>query len=216
MISIDKPEILPDRKPADRIAQILSLLLHPLLLPTLGTWLLFWVAPGAAMYSFKLKYVILLIVFASSFLLPLLFFGLLKLNSGSKFFGLSPRYARTLPYVFTAFSLYLGLQIITRIPISAFFRLFLLGCFILLILLFVVKTFWNISEHTVGFGAMLGAFLGLALRFALPVQGVLEVLLVLAGLVGTVQLFRDSHSPKELYFGYLFGFAILYLTIRLI
>lgn len=216
MISIDKPDTLPVRKSADRIAQILSLLLHPLLLPTLGTWLLFWVAPGAAMYSFKLKYVILLIVFASSFALPLMFIGLLKLNSGSKFFGLSARYERTLPYVFTAFSLYLGLQIITRIPISAFFRLFLLGCFILLILLFVVKTFWNISEHTVGFGALLGAFLGFTFRFALPVQGVLEVLLVLAGLAGTVQLFRDQHTEEELYFGYLFGFAILYLTIRLI
>ncbi len=216
MISIDKPDILPVRKPADRIAQILSLLLHPLLLPTLGTWLLFWVAPGAAMYSFKLKYVILLIVFASSFALPLMFIGLLKLNSGSKFFGLSARYERTLPYVFTAFSLYLGLQIITRIPISAFFRLFLLGCFMLLILLFVVKTFWNISEHTIGYGALLGTFLAFSLRYGLIVNQVLLILLVMAGLAGTVQLYREKHTEEELYFGYLFGFAILMFTIYLL
>lgn len=216
MISIEKPDNLTERKSADRISQILSLLLHPLLLPTLGTWLLFQTVPGAAMYSFKLKYVILLIVFASSGLLPLLFIGLMRLNAGSKFFGLSPRYERTLPYVFTAFSLYLGLQIITRIPISAFFRLFLIGCFMLLILLFVVKSFWNISEHSVGFGALLGAFLAFSLRYGLIVNHVLLILLVLAGLAGTVQLFREKHTEEELYFGYLFGFAILMFTIYLL
>ncbi|MGD9931759.1 MAG: hypothetical protein AB7U05_17195, partial [Mangrovibacterium sp.] len=63
-----------------QIARTISLLFHPLLIPTLGFLLLMNSSFYFALLTFQAKKFVLLVVFLATFLLPLVSIGILTMN----------------------------------------------------------------------------------------------------------------------------------------
>jgi len=193
-------------------AQVFSILFHPLLIPTYGFLLLMNSGFYFSMITFEAKKLLLLIVFMSTFLLPVLSLGLLAFN---KHFNMKMDRStdRVIPLLFTAVYYYLGYFYLGRLQVYPIYRIFLLSTILIIILLLLISMKWKISNHLAGIGGLIGAILALSFRLGLNSSLLLIGLIVVAGVLGTSRLILKKHSPIQIYAGFFLGFAVNYLVI---
>ncbi|WP_430973120.1 phosphatase PAP2 family protein [Sunxiuqinia rutila] len=195
-----------------RIAQLLSLLFHPLLIPTYGFLLLMNSDFYFAMLSFEAKKLLLLIIFMSTFLLPLISLGILSFN---KRFNLKMDKStdRVIPLLFTAVYFYMGYFYLGKLQVYPIYRIFMLSTILIIILLLLISMKWKISAHMAGIGGLIGAVLALSFRLGMNSSFLLIGLISMAGLIGSSRLLLNKHNPIQIYAGFFLGFAINYLVI---
>ncbi len=197
------------------LAKGISILFHPLLVPTIGFLLLFQSGFYFSMLNWEVKKFILLIVFFTTCLLPLLTIGLLSMNERfDRTMGKSTD--RVLPLMFSAVYYYIGYYLLGRLPIFPVYKVFLIATVLVIILLMVVSLRWKISNHTASIGGLAGALLALSLRLQINTSEILALVFVAGGLVGTSRLLLKKHTPLQVYAGYALGFLVMFLIIMFI
>ena len=189
-----------------RLAKTLSLLLHPLLMPTYGFLLIFCTKNYISTFTpFSLKVVILSITFVFTFMLPALnAFILLKMGRIKSFEMETPK-ERIIPYISTSlyfFGLYY-LFITAQFP--PVFVILILGAAISILLTWIINFKWKISAHAVGVGGIIGAMIGISLRLMIDLRLILILVIFIAGLLGFARLKLNAHTPAQVYSGYLLG-----------
>ncbi|MFV0375822.1 MAG: phosphatase PAP2 family protein [Mangrovibacterium sp.] len=198
-----------------KIAKAISLLFHPLLMPTIGILLLMNTGFYFALISFEAKKYILLIVFTSTCLLPLISIGILLLFTRFKL-DLDKHGDRILPFMSTALFYYLGYYLLGRLPIFPIYRILLIGSIFTIALLMFISVRWKISAHLAGIGGLIGAMLALSLRLSINSSDLLAGLIIIAGLLGSSRILLGKHSPLQVYAGFTMGFIVNYLLIGFI
>lgn len=200
----------------DRIFKILaqgfSGIFNPFLIPILAYWIILNYLPGIENYSTKVKLLLLGIVFISTCLLPLIFLLVASLSPGINRDMMHHR-DRILPFIFSAFSIFMGAQLIGKLPIPSVFRVFLLGASMLLIVLFVVTLKWKISGHGAGVGGLVGALCALTFKYGIDLTWPIIASILISGAVGTSRIYLHKHTPAQVYAGFSAGLLIMYLVI---
>lgn len=97
-----------------------------------------------------------------------------------------------------------------QLPVS-FLSLFM-GILIILVVAFFVTDFFKISLHTLAFGGIVGAILGLYRAHGFIDFSVLALAVLLLGIVASARLILKAHTPREVNWGALLGILILYIT----
>jgi membrane-associated phospholipid phosphatase len=120
---------------------------------------------------------------------------------------------RILPYIFSAFSIFMGAQLIAKLPLPKVFSLFMLGSCLILIVLFAITTKWKISGHGAGVGSLLGALLALTFRYGLDLKWPVIAAILITGLVGSSRIYLKKHTPAQIYAGVATSVLCMYLTI---
>jgi hypothetical protein len=193
-------------------AYIFSGIMNPFFMPTVGLYLIMDAIPGSAMISPRLKILLFSIVFVTTCVLPLLFLATLflfpKLNPVTGHHS-----NRILPFFFTAFSIFLGAQLLARLPLPGIFRIYILGISLILVFMFFATFRWKLSEHAAGVGILLGAVLALVFRYGINLTGMTISLILLSGFVCTVRLYLKKHSVAEVITGFLVSCIGMYLTL---
>ncbi len=72
---------------------------------------------------------------------------------------------------------------------------------------FVNVLYMKVSLHTMGMGNLLAIIIAGSFVSLYGLGGVLAVGILTAGLVGSARLALNAHKPREVYYGYLLGFA---------
>lgn len=196
----------------DRSAQTTSIIFHPLLIPTLGFFLLLNSGSYFALIPWSLKQFILLVVFLSTCLLPALTIGLLALNQRFDI-HMNKSTDRVLPLIFSSLFSYVGYVILQRIPIFPIYNFFLVASILVQIALLIISFQWKISAHSAAIGGLIGGFLALSVRMNESPLMILSLLFLVAGLVGTSRLILGKHTNIQVYAGFLLGFLIMNLMI---
>lgn len=194
------------------LAQALSYLFNPLLIPTFGFILLMNSGFYFSMLTFEAKKFLLLIIFMSTCLLPALSLGLLTFNPRFNA-KMTAATDRVIPLLFSAVYYYLGYYYLGKLPVYPIYRIFLLSTILVITLLMLISMKWKISNHMAGIGGLIGAILALSLRLGLNTSLLLSGLIGIAGLLGASRLILDKHDPLQVYAGFLVGFAVNYLVI---
>lgn len=195
-----------------RSARATSIVFHPLLIPTLGFFLLFNSGFYFALIPWSLKRFILLVIFLSTCLLPALTIGLLSLNQRFDI-NMDKSTDRVLPLIFSSLFSYVGYMILQRIPIYPIYNLFIVASILVQIVLLIISLRWKISAHSAAIGGLTGGFLALSLRMNENPLMILSLLFLIAGFVGTARLILEKHTNIQVYAGFLLGFLIMNLTI---
>lgn len=195
-------------------AKVISLLFHPFVIPTLGFLIIYYHIPGVEQYPVKLRNILLGIVIFSTCLLPLSFIMLMSATSKLSHDMLHHR-DRMLPYIFSAFSIFLGAQLLGKLPLPNVFRIFLLGSCLVLIILFMITLKWKISGHAAAMGSLLGVFLSLIFRYGIDLKWTVIAAIVAAGVVASSRIILNKHTPAQVYAGFVLGVSVLYLTVYL-
>lgn len=195
-----------------RSARATSIVFHPLLIPTLGFFLLFNSGFYFALIPWSLKRFILLVIFLSTCLLPALTIGLLSLNQRFDI-NMDKSTDRVLPLIFSSLFSYVGYMILQRIPIYPIYNFFLVASILVQIALLIISLRWKISAHAAAIGGLTGGFLALSIRMNENPLMILALLFLIAGFVGTARLILEKHTNIQVYAGFLLGFLIMNLTI---
>lgn len=193
-----------------KIAQILSYLFHPLLIPSCIV-VIFMFVPEGSYFEMPLRSSLLLLafVFLSTFIFPVLLLLTLKNLKVISNFQMNTKRERVFPLVMMSIIFYAVFYLLKQGPFANVFNLFMLGSTLLLLLSLLINYVWKISLHMIAQGGLFGALLGMALRFGIEIQILLYFIIVLAGIIGFARLKLDSHKPAEVYGGFILGAGVM-------
>jgi membrane-associated phospholipid phosphatase len=195
-----------------KIARIISIIFHPELIPTLGLLLLLHSGFYFSMLSWEAKRFILMVVFFTTAVLPMLSVAILALNPRFDI-SMDQKKDRILPFLSASVFYYLGFLIMNKINAFPVFKIFMIASVLVIIVLMLISFKWEISSHMAAIGSIAGALFALSFRTGVnPVWAILLVVVV-SGMVGTARLILDRHSLLQVVAGYFTGFSIMYAVI---
>lgn len=215
-------------------AQAVSVLFHPLLMPTYMLAVLLLVNPylfGVNSWADPISKLLLLRVFISTFLLPAVGVGMLRGVGFISSLEMPDKSERIGPYIITGiFYLWMFRNLTDNPQIPTAFTIFMLGAVIGVFLAFFINIFSKISAHAVGMGGMVAMVVITMFLFSYDTFSlqtiwfgmlhfnmtvVLLAALLAAGLTGTARLWLRAHIPSEVYGGFFVGFLSQLIALRI-
>jgi len=189
-----------------RPTQIISVVFHPLLVPTYAL-LVLTNLPSHFFLSMPPNYRILITVFVllTTFVMPALILVILKKFDVVKSFEMPERQERVLPLIMVSAFFYLTYYLLKQSEQNSVITLFMIGATMLVLLCLIINYFTKISIHATSWGGFLGALLGFSLFFRVELTFWLYLVIFVAGLVGTARLVLKVHTPGQVFGGFLLG-----------
>ena len=187
------------------LARVFSVIFHPLFMPLYGIVIIFYSGTFLSIMDKSLMKMIMLFVAATTIGLPLSLITLFVHFKFIKDLQMNERRERILPYI-TTFIFYAFTQYFVRnFPINYFFTEFLFACTISVLVVIGISLVWKISSHMVGIGGIVGLILALTFEFRTDLMIYLVILLLIAGFLGTARIKLESHTPSQVYSGFILG-----------
>ncbi|MBP8823325.1 MAG: hypothetical protein KBH07_06755 [Flavobacteriales bacterium] len=188
-----------------KAAHVLSLVLHPVWMPTLALLLAFRIDPHLTFtFSAEGQRVILGMVFVMTALFPVASMIMLWRSGMVAELAMPRRGERILPYLLTLVYFGMAYYLLRRTPNSSTTLSLFTGMVLALAADLLLTLHWKVSLHMTGIGGLVGMVLGL-----MVVHGVrtplLPGLLLLAGALGTARLVVGDHTPAQVYAGAAIG-----------
>jgi len=178
-------------------------------MPTYGFAIIFFTDNYISTFtSFTLKLIILSVTFIFTFLLPTVNALILLKMGRIKSLEMETPKERIMPFASTALYYFALFYLFYNARFPNIFNLLILGAAISILLAILISLKWKISAHTVGIGGVAGAILGIGYRLQLDLHFILMPLLLLSGIVAYARLKLNSHSPAQVYSGFVLGFFI--------
>lgn len=196
------------------IYKLISYVLHPLLFSFLGSFLYIYLSPKHIVK--KQEYIILLVVFFSTYLIPILLLGILRRMKMINDYHLKSIDERKFPILFFIMLSFLigrallGVRIADLLAFSFFGVAFALS-FTYLLFNLKIKT----SLHTLGIGGIIGFVMVMSYEYRLNFNSLLAGLFIIAGLIGVSRLALRAHRPKEVYIGFLLGVISQFISFQI-
>lgn len=192
--------------PIKWIAQLFSIVFHPLFIPAMATWyLVYWQPQYFPGVGTDAKLLTFIKVAYNTIFYPALTVILLRALGFLKSIQMPTQRDRIIPFIATNifyFWTYLVFKNTAGAPIILIS--FLLGIFLASSIGLLANIYFKISMHALGVGAFMG--LALVIIFSgFPFVNFLPVLLIflMTGLVCTSRLIVSNHTPFEIYSGIL-------------
>lgn len=184
--------------------KFVSIIFHPLLFSFIGTFLYLFLSP---MHFIKRQeYIILFIIFISTYILPILLLLFLKKMNLIKDYHLRSIRERKFPVLFFVVlsfligRMLLNIQIVNLLAFS-FFGVAVALSFTYLLFNFNIKS----SLHTLGMGGLVGFVIIMSFEYQLNFNLIIAILFVLSGLIAVSRIKLKAHYQKEVYIGFLLG-----------
>ena len=204
------------------LSKIFSLLFHPLLFPTIGTVVILACNPNLFGYfGQKLHVAWLIIVFALTFIFPLVWLVMMKRLEMINDLQLESSKERIIPFIAVA-TFYLWTawmfkpNVNMKIPSNELLFFMMVGACLSIFASFFVNIFAKISLHSAALGSLLGLMLPMVRISPFDLRLVLVVSIIVAGIVGTARLKLEKHVASEIYAGYLVGFVGQFFAFSII
>ncbi len=215
------------------LANIFSLIFHPLLILTYMLVLLMLVNPYLfGLHSIAGNTPLILLVFMSTFMIPAFSVVMMKQVGLISSLQMKDRMERVGPYIVTGiFYLWMFRNILNNPTIPTAYSIFVLGATIGLFVSFFINIFSKISAHAVGMGGLVAMVIITMFHFSyddfaidlgalgiyrVGMNTILMLVIILAGMVGTSRLVLNAHEPNDLYGGYLVGFVTQFIALMIL
>lgn len=200
--------------PLNIIAKAISGVVHPMLMPLLGTLVIINLPSGLTFqFEPQLRFNLLVIVAVCTLVLPTVVIIFLKYTGAIQSVNLNEQRDRRVPFIFSGICYTICYILILRMRIPPGFFPYnmayplILGGTISVVLALVVNNWFKISIHMMGIGGLLGAIIAIAFKTGLPLGGLIIALTAAAGLTGFARLQLNAHTPAQVYAGFVAGVA---------
>jgi len=191
-------------------AKIISVIFHPLLLPTFLVLLLQKFLPSLIEIKAEYRLTIISLIFVFTFVMPVINLLMLKFFGNGNSLTMELREQRVLPFTFIMLLYVLfTLLIYYKLPFSQNFNKIMLIITSMVAVTWLITFFYKISVHSLSVSGGLG--------IVLPLNQVTEqntllfptvAIILLAGVVMSARLLLNAHSPREVMYGSVVGFLI--------
>lgn len=185
------------------LANFISYVFHPGLIPLLGTMSILLLSPHYV--SRPLFITVLLYVFFGTYFFPLLMILFLRKLELIQSIHMTDATDRKLPYLAAGLFYFITAQRLQDLPTSPILSKYLYSGLLILgiALLFLQKI--KLSIHMAGMGAFLALVMFLSQTFNYQMLVLIALVTLCSGLVGTARLILKAHFPGEIYLGFLLG-----------
>jgi len=201
-----------DRTRSEKLARVLSRVLHPFLLPLYMVALLL-TRTVFACYPAGVRFYLVWVIALYALVIPLLSLGVLRSLGRISSFRLEDRRERLLPLLVGTLCYLLCAVTLAKIPSLAFLRKFMLAAACCEAMCFAVSCYWKISLHLTGMGAIV------AMLVAMNIIGVggmvvpLAVALLASGALASARLYLGCHDGGQVLAGFCGGFCVAALAL---
>lgn len=183
--------------------KLISYIFHPLLFSFIGSFIYLLLTPKH--FAKKQEYILLLIIFISTYILPIFLLAILKKLNLIKTYRLESIEERKFPILFfIILSFMVGNLLLNNIKIVDLLAYSFFGTSMALAatyFLFYLKI--KTSLHTLGIGGILGFVLIMSYEYKLNFNLVIALLFILSGIIAFSRLKLNAHKPEEVYIGFL-------------
>lgn len=190
------------------LAHIISIVFHPLFIPSYVTVFLVYIHPYAfAGMDAKMKFFRFLMVAFSTAFLPAFSIFLMYLLKLIKSIQLRTQKERIIPYA-AAMVFYFWIWYVSKnlTDNPEYFTQFLLGTFLAVCAAWLYNIYIKISMHSIAMGGLMAFFLLQVLFRQEDSTGLyFSITVLMAGLVCTARLIVSDHTQREIYGGVLVG-----------
>ena len=193
-------------------ARVLSVIFHPLFIPTYFFTFLAWTIPTSLEpITPELRGKFLLFIFIVTCLLPMVNVGIFKSFGVIRSFAMPERRERLMPFVFIS-AIYVAVTYLFhlhgRMNLNDNFLKFMVVIDMLVVVATIATFFFKVSVHSVTAWGLIGMLVALnkisdVSAIFYPTLGVI----VLAGFIMAARLSLDSHTPREVMWGAVLGLA---------
>tara|TARA_B110000027_G_scaffold83541_1_gene88674 strand:+ start:114 stop:713 length:600 start_codon:yes stop_codon:yes gene_type:complete len=195
--------------------KFISTILHPIVLPTLGVFLYFVFVSQS--FEKRLQLIVLGLVFALTYVVPVLLLLFLRNFGFIKDFQVSTIKERRFPVIFMIFLLYFLGNTIIQIPTIRNLGILFYGTSLSLTCIYVLFSVkLKSSLHLVSMGNMIGFFLIMTNINSLSMLPIIILLVLLSGILASSRLYLKAHTPIELLIGFSLGIVcqfILFISL---
>ena len=192
----------------NKLAQFISIIFHPVLLPT---WMiLIFTVSGIFEVSYLRADICLAVVFATTFIFPIISLLVLKKFKVIESITMKKREERFIPLFIMVVFLYVTSRFFNSISALAIYNFYLICNLVLCVLVFWINLWWKISMHGIGWGAFSATLLTLSTISAKIFLPYFIISILLSGIVGSARLYLKSHSNSQIYAGFAVGFILVY------
>ncbi|MFN7014543.1 MAG: hypothetical protein ACK4ON_09780, partial [Bacteroidia bacterium] len=179
-----------------QLAKFISYIFHPVLMPFIGSLI---ILNSSSYFSYSLpaefKRVILGLIFLNTAVVPaLISYYMLKRGWITSLY-MHQIQERRIPYLLTAVFYMITYFILQKTPLPPMLMLMILGASLAVVICLIVNLVWKISAHMVGIGGLLGAIMGISLRFKTDMFLFIILLIFISGLVASSRLRLNAHNP---------------------
>ncbi len=189
-------------------AKILSILFHPLLLPSIGILILFNSGSILNFLPFQAKKIILLIVFVSTFVLPLTFVPFFIFQKIIKNVQMENKRERLVPFFVTSVLYFFCYYLLKRLGAPQTIISFILAAAINVFTLFLLSFKYKISAHMAGVGGLTGALIAISFILKINLEYFIIGAIIISGIIGYSRLKLETHKQYQIYIGWFTGLVI--------
>lgn len=195
------------------LSKIVSIIFHPMLMPTLGIFLIFQAGTHLSYMPIEARRIIYLTVFISTCIMPLSLLPLFLQLRIIKSFQMETARERLFPVFITGLFYFMGYLLLKKMGVPAVLGNFILSSLMAVFLAVVITIFWKISMHMIAIGGVTGALLALALRYNVDLTFWISLLIIVSGITASARLHQGAHNPAQVYVGYIVGFAVVFSSV---
>lgn len=194
----------------NRMAEIISALLHPVFLPSYFT--VFLISASLLEVSGISSVVLLAVLFVFTAVLPVVSFYILKRTGWISNFNMESRQERSYPLLFTLLFNVLFLYLAGRFHTSAMLSYVVMISAFTIIMSWAVNVFIRLSLHVAAWTALAATTLWFLKMNWLPSPVYIIIPLVITGIVASARLKLKAHDGTEVIFGAITGLLSVILT----
>lgn len=193
-------------------ASAFSLLLSPLLMPTYGMFIAFWLSTLQILLTTD-KLTVIAVVALMTCVVPVILISLMRYFGLIADVHLNARRERFLPYAVIVVCYVVSALYLFNINAPTWMWMFMFGAGIAALISMVVTFFWKISAHMAGIGGLIGLLCKINSNGdgVFDLMPIICVTIVVAGILGSSRIAMERHTFWQVVAGVLNGFFCVYL-----
>lgn len=192
------------------IARIISTIFHPLVIPSLGIFLLFSIN---SYISFSIpasgQRTILLIVMFNTAIAPLASIFVLKRLKIVKSVLLVDREERLIPIFISGLFYFFAFFILKQVNLPFLINFFILSATIIIFIVLLITFYWKISIHMASIGGLTGFLISVSIILKTDIPVLIISAIIISGFLGYSRIRLGAHKPSEVYAGFVLGFGFI-------
>lgn len=195
----------------NRLATILSYVLHPAIYPLLGVLAAIQFVPFSV--SSNTLVLTLGLVFVGTYVLPVCISYLLFKMGIILSLEMKRAKDRRIPYLIGALCYYLVAMLVEQIQLPTEVYFYLLAATLVIVIHLLGLLFFKPSAHLAGIGGLTGLLLALSIKYSINLLPFLAMAFFLAGLLASARLQLKAHTIKEVISGYFSGVILVAVMV---
>lgn len=169
-----------------------------------------------AVFPLRYKIFITVCVTIFTFLLPLGAILLLRKRGYVSDMELRNKDQRLIPYILTIICFILCLLFLYKYAFPAWGLYIFYGATAAMAINCMITTFWKISAHMTGIGAVGGGIFMISSLFGLNPTALFIILILSMGALGSSRIYLKHHTLGQVVGGFLSGFCCVFISTKLL